>query len=121
VPDPERAETPEQQVRRLYEEAEKETAEAMERLVNQPSFGRVLALMAENTVALAKVGADLGDLVLRNLRIAGRADVVKLSRQLNRTEDKLELVLQQVEALRRDSGSLPSATNGSSKPRAAQS
>ena len=65
--------------------------------------------------------AQHGDLVLRNLRIAGRADVVKLSRQLNRTEDKLELVLQQVEALRRDSGSLPSATNGSSKPRAAQS
>jgi len=48
VPDPERAETPEQQIRRLYEESEKQTAEAMERLVNQPSFGRVLALMTEN-------------------------------------------------------------------------
>ena len=121
MPDPERAETPEQQIRRLYEESEKQTAEAMERLVNQPSFGRVLALMTENVVALAKIGADVGDLVLRNLRVAGRADVVKLSRQLNRTEDKLELVLQEVEALRRDSSSVPTATNGTSKPRAAQS
>jgi hypothetical protein len=109
------------QVRRLYEEAERETADAMERLVSQPSFGRVLALMTENVVALAKIGADLGDLTLRNLRIAGRADIVRLSRQLARTEDKLELVLQEVEALRRDQAS-PSTTNGTaSKPRAAQS
>jgi hypothetical protein len=110
------------QVRRLYEEAEKETAEAMERLVNQPSFGRVLALMTENAVALAKIGMDVGDLVLRNLRLAGRADIVRLSRQLNRTEDKLELVLQEVEALRRDQAAAPPTTNGAaSKPQAAKS
>jgi hypothetical protein len=40
------------------------------------------------------------DLVLRNLRVAGRSDVVRLSRQLARTEDKLERVLQEVEELR---------------------
>jgi hypothetical protein len=33
------------------------------------------------------------------MRLAGRQDVVKLSRQLSRTEDKLELVLQQIEVL----------------------
>jgi molecular chaperone GrpE (heat shock protein) len=37
---------------------------------------------------------------LRNMRLAGRADIVRLSRQLHRTEDKLERVLQEVEALR---------------------
>ncbi|MBA2638260.1 MAG: hypothetical protein H0U79_08600 [Solirubrobacterales bacterium] len=39
------------------------------------------------------------DLVIRNLRLAGRADVTRLGRQLARTEDKLELVLQEVERL----------------------
>ena len=38
--------------------------------------------------------------MLRNLRIAGRADVTRLARQLHRTEDKLERVLQEIEALR---------------------
>jgi hypothetical protein len=40
------------------------------------------------------------DLLWRNLRLAGRADVVRLSRQLHRAEDKLERVLQEVESLR---------------------
>jgi hypothetical protein len=38
--------------------------------------------------------------VVRNLRIAGRADVTRLARQLHRTEDKLERVLQEIERLR---------------------
>ena len=38
--------------------------------------------------------------MLRNLRIAGRADITRLARQLHRTEDKLERVLQEVEQLR---------------------
>jgi hypothetical protein len=38
--------------------------------------------------------------VLRNLRLAGRADVTRLARQLHRTEDKLERLLQEVEGLR---------------------
>jgi molecular chaperone GrpE (heat shock protein) len=45
---------------------------------------------------------DAVDLLWRNLRLAGRADVVRLSRQLHRTEDKLERVLQEVENLRDD-------------------
>jgi hypothetical protein len=94
------AQSPEEQVRALYEEAESSTAKAFEELVSKPSFGRLLALTAENTAALTRMAFDGIDLVWRNLRLAGRADVVRLSRQLHRNEDKLERVLQEVETLR---------------------
>ena len=55
--------------------------------------------MTENTVALTKIGSDILDLTLRNLRLAGRQDVTRLARQLGRTEDKLERLLQEVERL----------------------
>lgn len=90
----------EDEVRRLYEEAESRAARAMETLVGGEGFGELLARMTENVVALTKIGFDFGDLVLRNLRIAGRQDITRLAEQLNRTEDKLELVLQEVERLR---------------------
>ena len=86
-------------MRRLYEESETRTAKAMEQLVGCQGFGELLARVTENLVALSKVGSDLGDLVLRNLRIAGRGDITRLARQLNRTEDKLELLLQRMEEL----------------------
>ena len=92
--------SPEKQVRALYEQAESDTARAFEELVSKPSFGFVMARSAENIAALTRIGSDLADVVLRNLRIAGRADVTRLARQLHRTEDKLELVLQEIEALR---------------------
>jgi hypothetical protein len=96
------AQSPEEQVRALFEEAESGTAKAFEQLVGKPSFGRVLALSAENVAALTRISFDAVDLVWRNLRVAGRADIVRLSRQLHRTEDKLERVLQEVESLRDD-------------------
>ena len=83
-----------------YEKAEAAVAQALEDAVGRPSFGRLLAMSAENVAAMARIGADMADLVVRNLRLAGRADVVRLARQLHRTEDKLERVLQEVEALR---------------------
>jgi hypothetical protein len=92
--------SPEEQVRALYEQAETRTAQAFEDVVSKPSFGVVMARSAENIAALTRMGSDLADLVLRNLRIAGRADVTRLARQLHRTEDKLERVLQEIEALR---------------------
>lgn len=92
--------SPEDQVRALYEQAESDTAKALEQLVAKPSFGRLLALSAENAAALARIGSDTADLVLRNLRLAGRADIARLARQLHRTENKLERVLQEVEQLR---------------------
>ncbi|MBV9417499.1 MAG: hypothetical protein JO363_21115 [Solirubrobacterales bacterium] len=96
------AQSPEQQVRALYEESESNATKAFEELVSKPSFGRLLALSAENTAALTRIAFDTVDLLWRNLRLAGRADIVRLSRQLHRNEDKLERVLQEVESLRDD-------------------
>ena len=92
--------TPEEQVRALYEEAESTTAKALEQLVAKPSFGLLLARSAENVAAVVRISTDVADLVLRNLRLAGRADITRLARQLHRNEDKLERVLQEVELLR---------------------
>jgi len=89
----------EEQIRALYEQAESPTAKAFEELVSKPSFGSLLARSAENVAALSRIGTDLADVALRNLRIAGRADITRLARQLQRTEDKLERVLQEVEQL----------------------
>jgi hypothetical protein len=52
------------------------------------------------------------DLVLRNLRVASRQDLNRLTRALGRTEDKLELVLQEVESLREEIGA--ASKNGTS-------
>jgi hypothetical protein len=100
---------PEAQVRELYEQAESRTAQAFEELVSKPSFGVLLARSAENVAATARIGSDLADLVLRNLRLAGRADVTRLAQQLHRTEDKLERLLQEVEELRDELARGPSA------------
>ena len=92
--------SPEEQVRALYEDAESGAAEAFEEAVSKPSFGALLAHSAENVAALSRIGSDVADLALRNLRLAGRADITRLARQLHRNEDKLERVLQEVEQLR---------------------
>ena len=94
------AQSPEEQVRALYEESESNAAKAFEELVSKPSFGQLLALSAENTAALTRIAFDAVDLLWRNMRLAGRPDIVRLSRQLHRNEDKLERVLQEVESLR---------------------
>jgi hypothetical protein len=94
------AQSAEDQIRALYEQAESSLGRALEELVKKPSVGRLLAQSAENTAAIMRIAYDFADIVLRNLRIAGRADIVRLARQLHRTEDKLERVLQELEALR---------------------
>jgi hypothetical protein len=107
--------TPEQEARRLYEDAEARVAKAAERAVSRDSFGEVLAMATENVVALTRMGFDAMDLVWSNLRLAGRRDITRLGRQLGRTEDKLEQVLQEVERLReqvdasRSNGAQPAA------------
>jgi hypothetical protein len=90
----------EEQLRTLYETAESATTRAFEQAVSTPSFGALLARSAENVAALSRIGSDVADLVLRNLRVAGRSDITRLARQLHRTEDKLERVLQEIEQLR---------------------
>lgn len=101
--------TPEQEARRLYEDAEAKTAAAMEQLVGREAFGELLAKMTENVVALTKIGNDVLDLAVRNLRVASRRDIARLGAQMARTEDKLELVLQEVEALRAEREERPVA------------
>lgn len=91
--------TPAAEAQRLYEEAESRTAQAMEGLVGGQGFGELLARMTENVVAVTRIGNDVLDLALRNLRLAGRRDIAGLGRQLARTEDKLERVLQEIELL----------------------
>src|SRR5579864_2406714 len=100
--------SPEGQVREFYERVEDETAGWLEAVVAKPSFGRLMAMSAENAAALARIGSDIADLVLRNARIAGRADITRLARQLHRNEDKLERVLQEVEQLRHELAREPS-------------
>jgi len=90
----------EEQLRALYENAESTATRAFEQAVSTPSFGALLARSAENVAALSRIGGDVADLVLRNLRVAGRSDITRLARQLHRTEDKLERVLQEIEQLR---------------------
>jgi hypothetical protein len=107
--------SPEEEARRLYDEAESRVAKAAERVVSRESFGEVLAMMTENVVALTRIGFDAMDLAWSNLRLAGRRDITRLARQLGRTEDKLEQVLQEVERLREqvdvssDNGAKPAA------------
>ncbi len=87
------------EIKRLYEQAESTTAKAFEDLVANPSFGEVLARITENTMGVIRISNSALDLLVRNLRVAGRPDLVRLGRQLARTEDKLEHVLQEVERL----------------------
>jgi hypothetical protein len=110
---------PTEEVRRLYEDAEKRTAAAMEGLVKRDAFGELLARATENILALTRIGNDAADLVVRNLRLAGRRDITALARQIARTEDKLELVLQEVERLQEQlaGDDSPSASNGTSTTR----
>src|SRR6476620_331609 len=92
----ERHPSPAEETRRLYEDAEKRTGRAFEQLVSRDSFGELLARLTDDTVALTKVGTEMFDLMLRNLRLAGRQDIIRLARQLGRTEDKIERLLQEI-------------------------
>jgi hypothetical protein len=120
----ERKPTPDEQVRRLYEETESKLAGAAEELVGRDSFAELLSRLTENAMAVTRMGNDLMDLAVRNMRLASRQDVTRLATQLARTEDKLELVLQHVERLeesiRASDGDTPRsrpATNGGGRSR----
>jgi hypothetical protein len=86
-------------LRRWPESFETEAAAGVERLVAGEGFADLLAHLAENMAAASRISGDIWEFVLRNLRLAGRADIERLSRQLTSTEDKLEQVLQAVELL----------------------
>ena len=93
------ARAPQDSIRKLIDAIEGQTATAMERFVASEGFSELLVRLTENVFALAKIRAAVWDLALSNLRLAGRRDIDRLARQLRRSEDKLELLLQAVERL----------------------
>jgi hypothetical protein len=106
---------------RLYVEVETRTASALESIVGSNAFGELLATSASNAMALARHANGGIDRGIRALRVAGRADVADLARQLARTEDKLERMLQLVEELdgRLEAGAAaPAKTGGKGNARA---
>src|SRR3954464_13053150 len=90
----------EDRARQAMEEAEQRTASAMEKLVQSNAFGELLARSTENVMGLTRIGFDTFDLVIRNLRIAGRKDVARLGTRPARTGERRGRVLQGVESLR---------------------
>jgi hypothetical protein len=94
------AEPHEDSISGLFKESEAAFAAATEKTVQRDAFGELLARATENVMGVTKIAFDVADLIVRNLRLAGRADIDRLGRQLARTEDKLELLLQEIEALR---------------------
>jgi hypothetical protein len=94
------AEPHEDSIRQLFTESQDAFAAATEQTVQREAFGEFLARATENVMGVTKIAFDIADLIVRNLRLAGRADIDRLGRQLARTEDKLELLLQEIEALR---------------------
>ena len=82
--------SPSEQVAALYEQLETQAAQASEHLVGTRGFAGLLGQMGENAAALTRLGYDALALTLRNLRLAGGRDVLRLSRPLAHTADKLE-------------------------------
>src|SRR3954468_20363472 len=113
--------TPDEQVRRLFGDAEKRTAAAMEELVHRDAFGEILARVTENVMGLTRIGFDVMDMAVRNLRPARPLDTIWLGRQLARNEDKLERVLQEVERLQDEVGELKRSQDRSSSNRSRSS
>lgn len=88
-----------EQFRKILDDFLSTAAPALEDVVNTKAYGEMLGQTMGNLVALNRINNDFMDLTIRNLRIAGRADVVALHRQLARNEDKLEMVLEIVERI----------------------
>lgn len=88
-----------QQFRRQLDDFLSTAAPGLEEVTTSKAFGSMLAQAVGNMVALHRIGNDVLDLAIRNVRLAGRADVTTLHKQLARTENKLEHVLEVVERL----------------------
>jgi hypothetical protein len=112
---------PQAEVRRLYEAAEGELSRAAEKAVDSEGFASLLGLMTSNIVAVGRIATTTFDLTLRNLRLAGRRDIVRLATQLNRTEDKLERVLAELEELREELAAKSNSRPASSRRRSTSS
>ncbi len=91
--------SPMEQIRRAYEETEKKTSQTMEEVVSSQGFAEVLSMLVGNAMSASRISGNVLDDIVRRTHIAGRTDLAGVGRQIGRTEDKLELVLQRIEAL----------------------
>jgi hypothetical protein len=91
--------TPLAQAYRAYEQVEGQLSAALDQLVATNGFADLLATSATNVMALTRMANGAVDRIVRATRLAARQDVTQLARQLARTEDKLERLLQAVEEL----------------------
>ncbi|HSP37244.1 MAG TPA: hypothetical protein VLR26_05790 [Frankiaceae bacterium] len=78
---------------------ESAAAEKAESAVSGRGFATLLGWVTENAIAVTRIGSDVADLAVRNLRLAGRKDLARIGVQQARTEDKLERLLAEVERL----------------------
>ncbi len=82
-----------------YEQFESRLSTAMDQLVATNGFAELFTTSATTMMALTRVVNGAIDQAVRQTRLAARGDVTSLARQLARTEDKLERLLQAVEAI----------------------
>ena len=91
--------SPLEQIRRAYEETEQRTSQTMEELVSSQGFAEMLSMMVGNAMSVSRISGNVLDDLVRRSHLAGRSDLAGVGRQIGRTEDKLELVLQRIESL----------------------
>jgi len=91
--------TPLAQAYHAYEQLEGRLSTALDQLVATNGFADLLATSATNVMAMTRLANGSVDRIVRSTRLAARQDVTELARQLARTEDKLERLLQAVELL----------------------
>ncbi len=82
-----------------YEQFESRLSTAMDQLVGTNGFAELFTTSATTAMALTRMANGAIDQAMRTTRLAVRHDVTSLARQLARTEDKLERVLQMVEKI----------------------
>src|SRR3954451_10480126 len=106
--------TPDEQLRQLFGQVEKRTAAAMEEVVHRDAFGEILARVTENVMGLTRIGFDVLDLTVRNLRPPGRLHLIPVGPPVAPNEDQLGPRPQEVQAVQDRVGRLKESSRKSS-------
>ncbi len=96
----------------VYEQFESRLSTAMDQLVATNGFAELFTTSATTMMALTRSVNGAIDQAVRATRLAARQDVTSLARQLARTEDKLERLLQAVEEIQDRLESTEQASGG---------
>jgi BMFP domain-containing protein YqiC len=96
-----------------YEQLEGKLSTAMDQLVATNGFAEIFTTTATTVMALMRTVNNGVDQAVRTTRLAARQDITGLARQLARTEDKLERLLQAVEQLEDRLAEVSSTTSSS--------